>query len=232
MTAVWKRLLAGSVVVVVSLLQPVMTVAQVPGTAHPQDIFTSAPFAQCHASTVVELSNGDWMAAWFGGTAEGAADVAIWGARHTSAGWSAPTLLVREPGVPSWNPVLFHDERRRALAVLQIWTDDYGLDGCAAAQHRRRPYLDHHRTPACRGTGTGPGQAIGAAGWHRRKTGRRSRATVRGRCGSSGPRQRGPAAKGRAVHVGGGGSPRSCQVRRSTGAMTTSARRVRSGLQD
>ena len=108
MTAVWKRLLAGSVVVVVSLLQPVMTVAQVPGTAHPQDIFTSAPFAQCHASTVVELSNGDWMAAWFGGTAEGAADVAIWGARHTSAGWSAPTLLVREPGVPSWNPVLFH----------------------------------------------------------------------------------------------------------------------------
>jgi predicted neuraminidase len=68
----------------------------------------SAPFAASHASTVVELKNGDVMSAWFGGTAEGKPDVAIWGATRTRAKWSAPVELAREPDVPCWNPVLFH----------------------------------------------------------------------------------------------------------------------------
>ncbi|WP_199726382.1 exo-alpha-sialidase [Acidipila sp. EB88] len=77
-------------------------------TLQQQDIFTDAPFASCHASTVVELRNGDWLAAWFGGSAEGKPDVAIWSSRHTAAGWSKPAQLVREPAIASWNPVLFH----------------------------------------------------------------------------------------------------------------------------
>ena len=68
----------------------------------------SAPFATSHASTVVELNNGDLMSAWFGGTAEGNPDVAIWGSTRTRAGWSAPVELAREAEVPCWNPVLFH----------------------------------------------------------------------------------------------------------------------------
>jgi predicted neuraminidase len=74
-------------------------------------IYTTAPFPSAHASTLVQLKNGDILAAWFGGAKEGATDVAIWGARRTSAGWSEPFLLVREPNVPCWNPVLFesHD---------------------------------------------------------------------------------------------------------------------------
>jgi predicted neuraminidase len=68
----------------------------------------SAPFAASHASTVVELKNGDLMSAWFGGTAEGKPDVAIWGSTRTRAGWSAPVELAREAEVPCWNPVLFH----------------------------------------------------------------------------------------------------------------------------
>lgn len=71
-------------------------------------IFETAPFPSCHASTVVELANGDLMAAWFGGAGEGRPDVAIWGATRTKSGWSAPRELVREPDVPTWNPVLFH----------------------------------------------------------------------------------------------------------------------------
>ena len=73
-----------------------------------EDIFLKAPFASCHASTVVELRDGSLMAAWFGGSGEGHADVAIWGARRTSSGWSEPKLLLREPDIATWNPVLFH----------------------------------------------------------------------------------------------------------------------------
>jgi len=74
----------------------------------PEFIFTEAPFASAHASTLVELKNGDLLAAWFGGTAEGAPDTAIWASRRTSDGWSAPFELVREPKIACWNPVLFY----------------------------------------------------------------------------------------------------------------------------
>ena len=73
-----------------------------------QDIFETAPFASCHASTLVELRDGTLLAAWFGGSGEGNPDVAIWSAHHTAAGWSAPVLLARTPAIASWNPVLFH----------------------------------------------------------------------------------------------------------------------------
>jgi predicted neuraminidase len=68
----------------------------------------SAPFAASHASTLVELKNGELMSAWFGGTAEGKSDVAIWGATRSRGKWSAPVELAREPETPCWNPVLFH----------------------------------------------------------------------------------------------------------------------------
>lgn len=69
----------------------------------------SVSFASSHASTIVQLKNGDLLAAWFGGTAEGKPDVAIWSARMSNGSWSAPVELAREEGVPCWNPVLFHD---------------------------------------------------------------------------------------------------------------------------
>lgn len=76
-------------------------------------VFTSAPFASCHASTVVELRDGSLMAAWFGGSAEGNPDVAIWSARRTAGEWSAPVELVREPNIATYNPVLFHAKNGR-----------------------------------------------------------------------------------------------------------------------
>jgi predicted neuraminidase len=76
-------------------------------------IFTTAPFKSCHASTIVQLRNGDFLAAWFGGTAEGNPDVAIYASRRTHDGWSVPFQLVREPNTPTWNPVLFHSEDGR-----------------------------------------------------------------------------------------------------------------------
>ena len=36
------------------------------------------PFAQCHASTLVRLADGQFLVAWFGGTEEKNPDVGIW----------------------------------------------------------------------------------------------------------------------------------------------------------
>ena len=71
-------------------------------------IYTEAPFPSVHASTVVELKNGDVLAAWFGGSGEGKPDVAIWSSRRSNGQWSTPVELVREPEIACYNPVLFY----------------------------------------------------------------------------------------------------------------------------
>ncbi|MEP7272956.1 MAG: sialidase family protein [Acidobacteriota bacterium] len=76
-------------------------------------IYETAPFPSCHASTVVELKNGDILAAWFGGADEGEPDVAIWGSRRTGGRWSALAELAREPKIATYNPVLFHTKDGR-----------------------------------------------------------------------------------------------------------------------
>ena len=76
-------------------------------------IFDKAPFRSAHASTLVESRSGGYLAAWFGGTAEGAPDVAIWMASRDATGWTAPVEIAVEPNVPCWNPVLFYAKSGR-----------------------------------------------------------------------------------------------------------------------
>jgi predicted neuraminidase len=76
-------------------------------------VFDRAPFSAAHASTVVELRNGDLISAWFGGTEEGAPDVAIWSSTRKFHGWSRPIELARENGIATYNPVLFHTKDGR-----------------------------------------------------------------------------------------------------------------------
>lgn len=75
-------------------------------------IYETAPFPSCHAATIVETAPGVLLAAWFGGSAEGKPDVAIWGARKENDQWSAPVELVREPEIATYNPVLFYSKDR------------------------------------------------------------------------------------------------------------------------
>jgi predicted neuraminidase len=70
-------------------------------------IFDDPPFASCHASTVVEVDGGRLLAAWFGGTEEGAPDVVIWLSEWGRTGWSPPRAVASDPEQPCWNPVLF-----------------------------------------------------------------------------------------------------------------------------
>ena len=70
-------------------------------------LFEAAPFESAHASTIVETREG-LVAAWFGGTREGAADVGIWLSRHVRGEWTRPLELwkkvPKDPKMPRLPP--------------------------------------------------------------------------------------------------------------------------------
>jgi len=90
-----------------SLLGALLVSSAGPAGVREEFVFENAPFASCHASTLVEVQGGDLLAAWFGGSAEGNPDVAIWLSRNSHNTWSKPQRIVSEPGVATYNPVLF-----------------------------------------------------------------------------------------------------------------------------
>lgn len=82
-----------------------------PGVVSTEFIYETAPFPQCHASTICETKSG-LVCAWFGGTKEKHPDVGIWLSRHDGKAWSPPVEVAN--GVqdetkrhPCWNPALF-----------------------------------------------------------------------------------------------------------------------------
>lgn len=83
-----------------------------PAVVRSETIVPNPPFASSHASTIVETPDG-LVAAWFGGSDEGAIDVSIWLSRHDGTAWSPPeevasgTDMRRQCRFPCWNPVLF-----------------------------------------------------------------------------------------------------------------------------
>ena len=73
-----------------------------------------------HGGTIVELSNGDMLAAWFQGHGERwADDVRILGARLLKGEekWSEPFLMADVPDFPDINPVLFIDKHETLWLV-------------------------------------------------------------------------------------------------------------------
>jgi predicted neuraminidase len=82
------------------------------------------PTPQCHASTIVETGDG-LLAAWYGGTEEGNADVCIWSARLDVADWSQPVQIA--DGIesdslryPCWNPVLFQPKEGALMLFYKV----------------------------------------------------------------------------------------------------------------
>lgn len=88
--------------------------ADPPGMVGSEFVYETASFPSCHASTIAEGRQG-LVAAWFGGTREGHADVGIWVSRQRDGQWSAPVEVadgVQADGqrFPCWNPVLFQPQ--------------------------------------------------------------------------------------------------------------------------
>jgi len=112
-----RNALAGLALVLVAA-HPTMSAVEL---AIVEFIFESAPFQSAHASTIAETRDG-LVAAWFGGTREGADDVGIWLSRRESGKWTAPVEVangVQPDGsrFPTWNPVLF-ELRRGELSLF------------------------------------------------------------------------------------------------------------------
>jgi len=88
-------------------------------------IFKDPPFAECHASTIVEVNPQTIMAAYFGGTREGHKDVGIWMSTQVNGKWNKPALIAN--GVindslryPTWNPVLFKAKEGKLFLFYKV----------------------------------------------------------------------------------------------------------------
>ena len=82
-------------------------------------IFPPQPL-HTHGSSIVNLPNGDFLAAWFEGSGERTADdVKIMGARlkKGDASWSKPFLMADTYNIPDCNPVLFLNHQNKLFLV-------------------------------------------------------------------------------------------------------------------
>jgi predicted neuraminidase len=119
-----RRLLSALLVAATCLAPAHGAPPRQPGLLHADFLYEKAPFRQCHASTIA-VSHGNLVAAWFGGTREGHADVGIWLARHDGKAWSAPVEIangVQDGGkrFPCWNPVLFQPKKGPLLLFYKV----------------------------------------------------------------------------------------------------------------
>lgn len=95
---------------------------------------TDRPTENCHASTILKTEGG-LLAAWFGGTKEGADDVGILYARCLNGVWKTPVMLPRTKNEPHWNPVLFRMPDGRIFLFYKIgktipcWRTFYRVSG-------------------------------------------------------------------------------------------------------
>ncbi len=114
---------------VLTTIVAVMTIASQLHSADPaivkaEFIFESAPFAECHASSIAETDSG-LVAAWFGGPHERHPEVGIWLSRHVDGEWTAPVevangIVSPTNRYPCWNPVLFQSKTGPLLLFYKV----------------------------------------------------------------------------------------------------------------
>lgn len=98
--------------------------ADQPGLISRGFIYESAPFPECHASTIVETPGG-LVCAWFGGLEEKDPSVGIWTSRMEGGKWSTPVEVATGeqsdgPRLPCWNPVLWQEPGGPLLLFYKV----------------------------------------------------------------------------------------------------------------
>ncbi len=81
------------------------------------------PFAECHASTLVQAANGHIVCVWFAGKHEKNPDVGIWISRFDGSVWTKPVELAKVEETAHWNPVLFIDPDNTISLFFKIGLD-------------------------------------------------------------------------------------------------------------
>lgn len=100
-------------------------------------IYETASFASCHASTILETTDG-LLVAWFGGTQERNPDVCIYISHYNGFSWSEPVLVAdgiqtESLRYPCWNPVLFRQNNGDIALFYKVgpspeeWWGEYKL---------------------------------------------------------------------------------------------------------
>ena len=74
---------------IMTITLKVLAQSPAPGIVKTEFIYETAPFPQCHASTIA-LGNDGLVAAWFGGTREKHPDVGVWLSRQDGKSWTPP----------------------------------------------------------------------------------------------------------------------------------------------
>jgi predicted neuraminidase len=102
-------------------------------------IFNKIPgYPVHHCSTITEAPNGDLLVSWYSGSYESSDDQVLFLSRRkkNSRFWSTPELLVRSPGKPPGNAILFTDQLKRIWLVwgrmdgAQPMSRGKGWDAC------------------------------------------------------------------------------------------------------
>jgi predicted neuraminidase len=103
-----------------------LSAAQSPaqGVIKSEFIYETAPFPECHASTIAE-ARGTLVAAWFGGTKEKHPDVGIWVSRFEQNRWTTPVevangIVAPDKRYPTWNPVLYQPKSGPLLLFYKV----------------------------------------------------------------------------------------------------------------
>ena len=145
---------AGSVLGLIVFATAAGLARQAPTTAITlsEFIYETASFPSAHASTIVETKDG-LVAAWFGGTREGADDVGIWSSRRTGGRWTAPVEVatgVQADGkrYPCWNPVLFETSPGVLTLFYKVGPDPRNWWGMTrTSRDNGRSWSDAQRLP-------------------------------------------------------------------------------------
>lgn len=82
-------------------------------------IMKECPTHMCHASTILKLNKEKLLAAWFGGSAEGNGDVAIWMSKRTKEGFERPRMIAQSVEA-HWNPVLFRLNESKIILFYKV----------------------------------------------------------------------------------------------------------------
>lgn len=115
-----------SEILVTSLIAAAVALQAPKAIKQSEFIYETAPFPECHASTIAETPEG-LVAAWFGGTKEKNPDVGIWVSRlprGRAEKWTAPAEVANgvespQKRYPTWNPVL-HYTRGQLLLFYKV----------------------------------------------------------------------------------------------------------------